>query len=69
MREAKMKVEKKRPQWLNSIQIRRMLGNISRQYFWQLKVRKNFPDPVYSEDGIELWEEEKIKEYIKKRNN
>jgi len=53
---------------LNSKQIRRLLGNISRQYFWQLKSRKNFPDPEYSEDNVELWGEEKIKEYIEKRN-
>lgn len=53
---------------LNSKQIRKLLGGISRQSFWQLKVRKNFPNPEYSQDRIELWEEKKIKEYIKKRN-
>jgi len=52
---------------LNSKQIRKLLGDISRQSFWQLKVRKNFPDPEYSQDGIELWAGEKIKVYIEKR--
>ena len=54
---------------MNSFGARKLLGDISRQSFWQLKVRKNFPDPAYSQDGIELWEEEKIQEYIKDRQS
>ncbi len=49
---------------LNSIEIRKMLG-LTRQAFHYRKKYTNFPKPAYGKDGIELWEEEVIKEYIK----
>ena len=52
---------------LNSTNIRKLLGNKSKQSFWNLKSRKDFPDPAYSQDHIELWDEEVIKEYIRNR--
>jgi predicted DNA-binding transcriptional regulator AlpA len=52
---------------LNSIQIRKILGDISRQSFWNLKTRKDFPDPQYSNSGVELWDKEDIKEYISRK--
>jgi len=50
---------------LNSIQIRKMLG-LTRQAFYYRKKYTNFPKPVYSQDGIELWDEVVIKNYIEK---
>ncbi len=52
---------------LNSIQIRKLLGGISKQSFWNLKSRKGFPSPAYSENGIELWKKEDIEKYIETR--
>lgn len=50
---------------LNSIQIRKML-ELTRQAFYYRKKYTNFPKPVYSQDGIELWNEVVIKNYIEK---
>lgn len=49
---------------LNSKQIRKLLG-LTRQAFFYRKKYTKFPKPIYSQDGIELWEEGIIKEYIK----
>ena len=51
----------------NSINIRKLLGNISKQSFWNLKSRKDFPDPIYKQGRIELWEKEDIEKYIENR--
>lgn len=51
---------------LTAVQIYKMLG-ISRQAFWNLKSRKDFPDPVFKDGRIELWNEEDIKKYIENR--
>lgn len=59
-----MKIEIK---LLNSIQIRKLFG-ISRQRFWQIKNSKGFPDPLYSENGIELWDEKDILSFNEQRN-
>lgn len=59
-----MKIEIK---LLNSIQIRKLFG-ISRQRFWQIKTRKGFPEPLYSENGIELWAEKDILSFNDERN-
>jgi predicted DNA-binding transcriptional regulator AlpA len=52
---------------LNSIDVRKLLGNISRQSLWNLKTRKDFPDPAYSSNGIELWRKEDIEKYISEK--
>jgi predicted DNA-binding transcriptional regulator AlpA len=51
---------------LNSTDLRNLLGKKSRQSFWNIKSRKGFPDPVYSKNGIELWQKSEVEEYINK---
>jgi len=47
-------------------QIQKLLG-VSRQYFWQLKQRREFPEPVFREGRIELWSKKEVERYIKSK--
>jgi predicted DNA-binding transcriptional regulator AlpA len=52
---------------ITSSQIRKLLGGISRQSFWNLKSRKDFPTSAYKAGRAELWHEKDIREYIENR--
>jgi predicted DNA-binding transcriptional regulator AlpA len=47
-------------------QIQELLG-VSRQYFWQLKQRREFPEPIFKEGRVELWNKEDVERYIKNK--
>jgi predicted DNA-binding transcriptional regulator AlpA len=47
-------------------QIQELLG-VSRQHFWQLKQRREFPEPVFKEGRVELWNRKDIEIYIKSK--
>ena len=47
-------------------QIQQLLG-VSRQYFWQLKQRREFPEPIFKEGRVELWNKEDVERYIKNK--
>ena len=47
-------------------QLQQLLG-VSRQYFWQLKQRREFPEPIFKEGRVELWNRKDIEIYIKSK--